>query len=152
MPTSNWKTPVIDPALVDVPCPMCGAPVLELCTRGDGAEMEATAHAPRRVRAGVGAPVAEPIAPLPTPAQHPDTCYSGRHPWTPDNVYTAPNGRQQCIPCRRIRQSGENAHSYGGTHCRNGHEYTPENTYTPPGGEYRACLTCKRSHRKKAKK
>ncbi len=29
-----------------------------------------------------------------------ETCQSGRHPWIPENIYTRPDGRHCCRPCR----------------------------------------------------
>ena len=28
------------------------------------------------------------------------TCKSGQHPWIPENIYTKPDGRDTCRPCR----------------------------------------------------
>lgn len=31
------------------------------------------------------------------------TCWSGRHPWTPENIYTSPGGKRKCRVCHRER-------------------------------------------------
>ncbi len=32
------------------------------------------------------------------------TCRSGKHAWTPDNIYTCPNGTRACRQCRKERR------------------------------------------------
>lgn len=58
-------------------------------------------------------------------------CFKQLHDWTPENIYTGPDGKQTCRPCkteaRRAHLRGE-AHPKNSGHCRKGHAYTPENT------------------------
>ena len=89
------RRPVIDPALLDAPCPMCDAVPLELCSVR-GREMESTVHAPRRARTDTTLPK--------TSTQRVDgKCKSGRHDWTEANTYEE-SGTRKCLQCRRERQ------------------------------------------------
>ena len=83
-----------------------------------------------------------------------DTCVSGRHPWTEENIIIRDDGGRYCYPCfretanaaqqkRRAEQNpGKRSKQYWeNTHCPKGHERTPENTANDAGRL--RCRVCK---------
>ena len=69
-------------------------------------------------------------------------CPAG-HEYSPENTIRRPNGKRDCLACKRSRQGYK-----GGlpmkdrTHCPSGHEYTPENTRLRASDGARQCRTC----------
>lgn len=165
--------PVIDPALLDVDCPLCLASPLELCSVGIGRFMESTVHLPRRVRADVPLVAEEPEpttprqpkarkTPKPPKPRRTKTvrprgsrthCRHG-HEYTEANTYRPANGARRCRTCdtdakRRFREAKGITPRGPLTHCKHGHEYTPDNTATQANGT-RICRTCKRARDNRA--
>lgn len=92
---------------------------------------------------------------VPSHRSLPLACPQG-HAYTPENIYTYPDGRHGCKTCARVaskryqdkRQLASeelrgfiNRQPPLATHCKKGHEFTPDNVYqTRKGRECRICL------------
>lgn len=85
---------------------------------------------------------------------HASHCVNG-HALNETNTYDRPDGKRDCLDCKRERARVANAkrdrgpHNGVKTHCKHGHEFTPENTYLNDG--HRSCRACAREYQRQRK-